>query len=180
MACADSVTGAKTADDYKKWESEQPEDKLRTMGRFQYTPFGLYECRAFVSANLAAQTGFDDEDLRILLESILNMYEHDRSASKGMMSVITPLIIFRHVGVPTDGIQRDNRKRLGCAPAHRLFDLIKVERKSGIEVPRSWKDYSASIDMEHCPAGVDIGFLTSPYGEVTWNKIPEDAELFQR
>lgn len=88
------------------WEEAQPEDKLRTMGRKQIIPFGLYEVRGFVSANLAEETGFDEEDLNVLFESILNMYEHDRSASKGEMAVVSPLIIFKHVGTDSDAEQR--------------------------------------------------------------------------
>ena len=93
MAVADAIKDG-TVDDYKKLEAETPEDKLRTMGRKQIIPFGLYEIRGFISANLAAETGFDDNDLNILFESILNMYEHDRSASKGEMEVVSPLILF--------------------------------------------------------------------------------------
>ena len=79
------LTPSRTArwEDYLKKEAETPEDKLRTMGRKQLIPFGLYEVRGFVSANLAAETGFDNEDLHALFEAILNMYEHDHSASKG-------------------------------------------------------------------------------------------------
>lgn len=93
MAVADKVKDGATVEDYAAWEQEQPEDKLRTMGRKQIIPFGLYEVRGFVSANLAEETGFDDEDLNILFEAILNMYEHDHSASKGEMAVVSPLII---------------------------------------------------------------------------------------
>ncbi|MEG2677844.1 MAG: type I CRISPR-associated protein Cas7 [Oscillospiraceae bacterium] len=106
MANAVDIKDAKSVEDYEKMESETSEDKLRTMGRKQFIPYGLYEAHGFVSANLAQETGFDDSDLRALFEAILNMYEHDRSASKGQMSVITPLIIFRHVGNDTDHGQR--------------------------------------------------------------------------
>ena len=94
MAVADSAKNAVTIEEYEAWEKEQPEDKLRTMGRKQIIPFGLYEIRGFISANLAEETGFDEADLKILFEAILNMYEHDHSASKGEMSVVSPLIIF--------------------------------------------------------------------------------------
>ena len=97
MAVADKVKDGAVVEDYMAWEEAQSEDKLRTMGRKQIIPFGLYEVRGFVSANLAEETGFDEEDLNVLFESILNMYEHDRSASKGEMAVVSPLIIFKHV-----------------------------------------------------------------------------------
>lgn len=177
MATADKVDTAKTVADYEAWETQQPEDKLRTMGRKQFIPYGLYEARGFISANLAMETGFDERDLKILFESILNMYEHDRSASKGEMVVLSPLIIFRHTGTDSDLEQRKRQARLGCAPSHRLFDLVSVEPK--VEFPRSFRDYEAHISLESRPAGVDIGFLCSPYGQIVWNQVPEDAELFR-
>ena len=109
MAVADKVKDGAVVEDYMAWEEAQPEDKLRTMGRKQIIPFGLYEVRGFVSANLAEETGFDEEDLNVLFESILNMYEHDRSASKGEMAVVSPLIIFKHVGTDSDAGGRPAR-----------------------------------------------------------------------
>ena len=115
MSVADKLDADTTFEQYEKWESEQPEDKLRTMGRKQLIPYGLYQGTGFISANLADQndsnkgTGFDENDLNILWESILNMYEHDRSASKGHMSTVQPLIIFRHIGTDSDVIQRKDK-----------------------------------------------------------------------
>ncbi|MEG0167305.1 MAG: type I-C CRISPR-associated protein Cas7/Csd2 [Ruthenibacterium sp.] len=179
MASAVDIKEAKSLADYEKLEAETPEDKLRTMGRKQFIPYGIYEARGFISANLAQETGFDEKDLKILFEAILNMYEHDRSASKGQMSVITPLIIFRHVGTDTDLEQRSRQAKLGCAPAHRLFDLAEVHKREDVDYPRSWRDYTAKIALEQRPNGVDIGFLTSPQGEISWNKVPDDAEFFR-
>ncbi|MEG0442008.1 MAG: type I-C CRISPR-associated protein Cas7/Csd2 [Oscillospiraceae bacterium] len=179
MASAVDIKDAKTVADYEKMEAETPEDKLRTMGRKQFIPYGLYEARGFVSANLAQETGFDEGDLKLLFEAILNMYEHDRSASKGQMSVITPLIIFRHVGTDSDLDQRSRQAKLGCAPAHRLFDLAKVRKCDDVIYPRSWRDYTAKIALDQRPAGVDVGFLTSPTGEISWNRVPDDAEFFR-
>ena len=127
MAKAEEVKNAKTAADYEQWENGQSEDSLRTMGRKQFIPYGLYEARGFVSANLAMETGFDEEDLRVLFEAILNMYEHDRSSSKGEMAVVSPLILFRHTGTDSDLEQRKRQARLGCAPSYQLFDLVRVE-----------------------------------------------------
>lgn len=179
MANAVEVKDAKTAADYESWEADQAEDTLRTMGRKQLIPYGLYEAHGFISANLAQETGFDETDLRALFEAILNMYEHDRSASKGEMSVITPLVIFRHTGTDSDLEQRKRQTRLGCASAHRLFELVQVEKKPEVAFARSWRDYQATIRLDARPAGVDIGFLCSPYGEIVWNAVPEDAELFR-
>lgn len=179
MANAVEVKDAKSAADYESWEAKQAEDTLRTMGRKQLIPYGLYEAHGFISANLAQETGFDEKDLRALFEAILNMYEHDRSASKGEMSVITPLVIFRHTGTDSDLEQRKRQARLGCASAHRLFELVQVEKKPEVAFARSWRDYQATIRLDACPAGVDVGFLCSPYGEIVWNAVPEDAELFR-
>lgn len=179
MATAKNVETAKTVADYEAWEAGEQESALRTMGRKQFISYGLYEVRGFISANLAQETGFDDTDLKVLFESVLNMYEHDRSASKGEMSVITPLVIFRHTGTDSDLTQRKRQAMLGCAPAHRLFDLVSVQKKPDVTYPRSWKDYEATVALASRPAGVDIGFLTNPYGEVVWNEVPEDAEFFR-
>ena len=176
MAVAEKIKGEETFDNYQKWENEQDEDSLRTMGRKQFIPYGLYEARGFVSANLASETGFDEKDLKVLFESILNMYEHDRSASKGQMSVISPLIIFRHSGTDSNEAQRLKQAKLGCAPAHKLFELVNVQKKADVKYPRNYVDYDASINLDKIPDGVDVGFLVNPFGEVQWNTIPIDCD----
>ena len=130
MAVADKVKDGATVEEYiAMGRGSSLRTSFRTMGRRQIIPFGLYEVRGFVSANLAEETGFDEEDLNVLFEAIMNMYEHDRSASKGEMEVVSPLIIFKHVGTDSDPVQRVRQAKLGCAPAHRLFDLVKVSKK---------------------------------------------------
>ena len=178
MAVADTIKDGKV-EDYLKKEAETPEDKLRTMGRKQLIPFGLYEVRGFISANLAAETGFDGEDLKALFEAILNMYEHDHSASKGEMSVVSPLIIFKHVGTDTDEVQRAKQAKLGCAPAHKLFELVHVRKKADVEFARSYRDYDAEVDASRVPAGVEIGFQSNPYGPVCWRSLPEGEDWFR-
>lgn len=179
MATADkSKGGGQTVEDYQKTEDETPEDQLRTMGRKQLIPFGLYEVRGFVSANLATDTGFDDHDLEVLFEAILNMYEHDHSASKGEMAVVSPLILFKHVGTDSDPEQRAKQARLGCAPAHKLFDLVQVHRRAEVGSPRSYRDYDATVDMTHLPAGVKIGFKSDAYSPICWNALPEGETWF--
>ena len=175
MAVADNIKDGKVKD-YQDYENSRDEDSLRTMGRKQLIPFGLYEVRGFISACLAAETGFDEEDLRILFEAILNMYEHDHSASKGEMSVVSPLILFKHVGTDSDEEQRGRQAKLGCAPAHKLFDLVRVAKRPGIEAPRSYRDYDAEVDLQHVPAGVKIGFQT--YAGVTWGALPQEEDWF--
>ena len=175
VAVAEDIKNG-TVEDYEKYESNQPEDKLRTMGRKQFIPFGLYEVRGFISAFLAAETGFDDQDLKILFEAILNMYEHDRSASKGEMSVVSPVIVFKHVGTDSVESQRIEQAKLGCAPAHKLFELVRVIKKPDVTTPRSYLDYDASIDLCHVPAGVEVGFLN--YNGAAWGSLPPEETWF--
>ena len=161
---------------YAQLEAEAAEDKLRTMGRKQFISYGLYEARGFISANLAAETSFDENDLKALFEAILNMYEHDRSASKGEMSVISPLIIFRHDGTDSDPVQRARQAKLGCAAAHKLFDLVHIEKKAEVEHPRSYRDHICSIRLSDVPQGVKVGFLDDPYGEIVWDALPAGCD----
>ena len=179
MAVADKVKDDATVEDYIAWEEAQPEDRLRTMGRKQIIPFGLYEVRGFISANLAEETGFDEEDLNVLFEAILNMYEQDHSASKGEMAVVSPLILFKHVGTDTDMAQRVRQAKLGCAPAHKLFDLVKVTKKPSVPYPRSYRDYDALVSLEKVPQGVQIGFKSNAFGPVTWDALPQDEDWFR-
>lgn len=166
----------KSYEEYEKLEREAPEDKLRTMGRKQIIPFGLYEVRGFISANLAAETGFDEDDMKALFEAILNMYEHDHSASKGEMEVVSPLIVFKHEGTDTDPVQRARQAKLGCAPAHKLFELVRVTKKT--DCLRSYRDYEAKVALTQVPAGVRMGFLRDPYGEIVWDELPRGESWF--
>lgn len=157
MAVADKAAGAKTSADYEKWENEQEEDKLRTMGRKALIPYGLYVAKGFISANLAKGTGFSEDDLKNLWDALLNMYDHDRSASKGMMSC-RGLYVFKHVGTDSDPNQRIKQSMLGCAPAHKLLDkgaIIDIVRKSATS-PRSFADYEVLVHRDRLPAGVEL------------------------
>lgn len=113
-----------------------------TMGRKSTVPYGLYVCHGFVSANLANQSGFSEEDLALFWDALINMFDTDRSAARGLMSA-QKLIVFKH------------ESELGNAPAHKLFDLVKVERTSE-GVARSFKDYSVTIDKDNLPNGVTV------------------------
>lgn len=177
-AVAETIKDGKV-EDYLKMEAETAEDKLRAMGRKQLIPFGLYEIRGFISANLAAETGFDDDDLQALFEAILNMYEHDHSASKGEMSVVSPLIIFKHVGTDSDAVQRVRQAKLGCAPAHKLFELVHVQKKADVEFARSYRDYDAVVSVDNVPSGVEIGFQSNPYGPICWGALPDGEDWLQ-
>lgn len=184
MAVAETVRGAKSSGDYLEWEKEQAEDKLRTMGRKSLIPYGLYVGKGFISAHLAdpskGGTGFSEEDLHLLWEALLKMYEHDRSASKGVMSVREPVFIFKHVGTDTDDSQRAQQAKLGCAPAHKLFDLVQISRIEPGSSPRSFSDYTISFGSSGLPAGVKAGFAVTAAGggvEVVWDEAPEPVMM---
>ncbi len=128
-------------------EARVPEDKLRTMGRKALIPYGLFLGKGFISAHLAQQTGFTMADLRLLFEAILNMYEHDRSASKGVMTVRAPIYVFKHVGTADESKNGDQRKReamLGCCPAQVLFEqVVEILPLKDPSLPaRSFADYA--------------------------------------
>lgn len=178
MQIAENVKGAETYEAYEEWESKQDDSKLRTMGRKQLIPFGLFEGRGFISSNLAEGTDFSEEDLMLFWESLLNMYEHDRSASKGQMSVIAPIVVFRHIGTDTDQQQRERQAKLGCAAAHKLFELVKIEKNDETTVPRSYQDYTLRISASRLPRGVEIGFLVRDMDKVhiSWGVLPENCD----
>ena len=123
-------------------EAEKQGGDNRTMGRKATVPYGLYVCHGFISANLAQQTGFSEEDLALFWDALKNMFDVDRSAARGLMSA-QKLIVFKHESV------------LGNAPANKLFDLVKVEKKCD-GAPRKFSDYEVSIDTENLPAGVIV------------------------
>ena len=158
-AVAEDIKNAKTLNEFVQWEANQPEDTLRTMGRKSLIPDGLFVAKGFISAHLAQGTGFSETDLKMLLESLMNMYDFDRSASKGMMAT-RRLIVFKHVG--TDNGSAEDTKRqamLGCAPAQRLLDLgqiVSIELKDKTKAPRLFNDYSVQTDASKLPKGVQM------------------------
>jgi CRISPR-associated protein Csd2 len=159
-AVADDAKGAKTSEAFLEWELNQPEDKLRTMGRKALIPYGLFVAKGFVSAGLAEGTGFSDDDLLLLVEGLLNMYDHDRSASKGLMST-RRLLLFQHVGTDTDPTQRARQSKLGCAPAHHLLDvgesgIVNVVKNESVIAPRRYTDYTVTVHEDRLPSGVRL------------------------
>lgn len=118
------------------------ESKETEMGRKYIVPYGLYRMEGYVSANLARKTtGFSEEDLELLWQAIINMFDQDHSAARGKMAVRS-LIVFKH------------DSELGNAPSYKLFDLIHVDHKEEGKVPRSFDDYVVTIDREKVPQGV--------------------------
>ena len=144
--------------EYVAWENEQPEDKLRTMGRKSLIPYGLYVAKGFVSANLAEGTKFTEADLSLLCEALKMMYDHDRSASKGMMAC-RGLILFKHEGTDSDPEQKKRQAKLGCAPAQRLLDpgkVVTIEARDKEAPPRKFTDYAVTVNKAALPKGVVI------------------------
>lgn len=181
VCCSDKLPDSASAADYLKSESEKDVDKLRTMGRKQLIPFGLYEIHGFVSANLAGQTGFDEQDLAYLFEALANMYDATRSSSKGTMSVVSPVIIFKHVGEPGAPVDEQERSaKLGRAPAHKLFELVDCHKKPGVDTPDSYRDYECCVNISGLPRGIEVGFLPS-YSQsgITWGKLPDGETWVQ-
>ena len=123
-------------------ESKKQSGGNRTMGRKATVPYGLYVCHGFISANLAQQTGFSEEDLQLFWDALKNMFDFDRSAARGLMSA-QKLIVFKH------------DSPLGNAPANKLFDWVKVEKVCD-GAPRSFHDYVVSVDYENVPAMVKV------------------------
>ncbi|HHV97070.1 MAG TPA: type I-C CRISPR-associated protein Cas7/Csd2 [Clostridiaceae bacterium] len=118
-------------------------EKSSKMGRKQIVPYALYRVEGYVSANLAKKTGFSEQDLELLWEAIINMFEHDRSAARGNMST-RELIVFKH------------QSEFGNCPAYKLFDTIVIKRKDENKPPRSFNDYDVIIDKTAIPPGVEM------------------------
>ena len=137
-------------------ESEKQGGDNRTMGRKHTVPYGLYRAHGFISAHLAQQTGFSEDDLKLLWQALAQMFDHDRSAARGEMAT-RGLYVFKHVGTDSDENQRKQQAMLGCAPAHKLFDLVKVERNDKTIPSRSFADYTVPpiVGLEDFP-GVEL------------------------
>ena len=123
-------------------EAEKQNGDNRTMGRKATIPYGLYVCHGFISANLAKQTGFCEEDLNLFWNALKNMFDNDRSAARGLMSA-QKLIVFKH------------DSELGNAPANKLFELVKIEKTTD-SVARTFADYKVSVDNDNLPANVTV------------------------
>lgn len=123
--------------------NEKDREKGQTMGKKQIVPYALYRAEGYISAHLAQKTtGFSEEDLELFWEGLVNMFEHDHSASRGKLSA-RKLIVFKH------------DTALGCCQSHILFDKVNVERLSGDLPPRTFGDYRVTVETD-VPAGVEV------------------------
>lgn len=128
---------------YTTEEKTQSTTASTEMGRKHTIAYGLYCAHGFVNAAFAAQTGFTEDDLTVLWRALANMFDMDRSAARGLMSP-RGLYVFKHSST------------LGDAPAHKLFERVKVAKRDGIESPRSFDDYTVTVDAENLPPGVTL------------------------
>lgn len=120
------------------------ENKSTEMGRKNIVPYALYRAEGYISANLARKvTGFSEEDMELLWDAIINMFEHDHSAARGKMAV-RELIVFKH------------SKELGDCPAYKLFDSVEVKRKEDVVYPRKYQDYVIEIHEDMIPETVEM------------------------
>lgn len=126
-------------------EADAEKNGDKNMGRKYVVPYGLYRCEGFVSANLAQKsTGFSEDDLALLWDALINMFEDDRSAARGLMAVRS-LIAFKHESV------------FGNAPSYELFDCVSTKKRDGVLAPRSFKDYEPiTVDESRVPEGVEV------------------------
>lgn len=126
---------------------QAPEDETArsgTMGRKAYIPYGLYVAHGFYVPAFARDTGFSNEDLAVLWQALVNMWDLDRSASRGL-TACRGLYVFSH------------SSPLGNAPAHRLLDLVKPRRREDVTVTRSFDDYQpVEVDTSRLPQGVTL------------------------
>ncbi|MBN1364805.1 MAG: type I-C CRISPR-associated protein Cas7/Csd2 [Syntrophaceae bacterium] len=125
-------------------ESIKQKGDNRTIGKKTLIPYGLFRTEGYISAHFAQKTGFTESDLKLLWDALTNMFDHDHSAARGKMNA-RKLIVFKHDST------------LGNASAHKLFELIKIDRNDDpVNPPRNFSQYSVSIDFQNKPDGVEI------------------------
>lgn len=142
-----SIVGpAQNEKDVNKADAEGEARNFGTMGRKSLVHYGLYRAHGFFNPHFAKQTGANADDLALLWEALQGMWDQARSSSKGLLAC-RGLYVFSH------------DSPLGNAPAHDLFDRIAVQRNDGVEAPRTFKEYTVSVDDGALPAGVSLTSL---------------------
>ena len=122
-------------------EAKSQDGDNRTMGKKNIVPYGLYRAEGYISAHLAKQTTFNEDDLELLWQSLINMFDHDRSAARGKMAA-RALVAFKHDSA------------IGNAPAHTLLSRLNVVRNSDGKPARAYTDYTVGLDESDMPSGV--------------------------
>ena len=156
-------------------DAEHDEQTKRTMGEKKVVSYGLYVVQGTISPSLAIRTGFSEDDLNKLFEALLQMYEFDNSASKQGMRAASPLIIFKHIGThPENPEQNEKEALLGCMPAHKLYNMLRITKKEGVEYPRKLEDYDIAMQIPETMRGIDIGVKENPFGDIIWRNESTD------
>lgn len=163
----DSIVGKEIPMSRTAAVSVDDPDQKGLGARKSIVPYGLYRVHGYISAHLASQTNFTEGDLEMLWSALMNMFDQDPAAARTGMHA-QKLIVFKHVGTDKDEKQREEQAKLGCEPAHKLFDLVTVKRRIEKEVDekecskisekpaRAFQDYVINIDRDACPDGVGI------------------------
>ena len=172
MCYAETSGDLNTIEDYEKEEASRSSDMKRTMGEKQIVYYGLYALRGTISAAFAEKTGFSEKDLNVLCEALIQMFSHNVSSSKAGMHLETPVILFKHVGTQdeTNVEEKAREAKLGCVPAQKLFKLLEVHKKDGVEYPRSTNDYDICFNLSALPDGVEVGFKEMPFEDFVWGE----------
>lgn len=129
-------------------QEEGASGKTTEMGRKAIVPYALYRAHGFFSPHLARQTGFQSEDLALVWDALVNMWDLDHSAARGLMAC-RGLYIFSH------------ERPTGNAPAHKLFDCVQIARNAGVDAPRAFCDYTITVQPDTLPAGVTLTRLVA-------------------
>ncbi len=128
---------------------EADAEKERTMGNKHIVPYALYLAKGYVSPSFAEKTGFTNDDYEIFVQALSQMFENDRSAARGEM-IVRGIYDFEHIGTQgeTNAAQNRQEAKLGCAPAHKLFDTIQIQLKEDKEFPASFDDYQITCSYK--------------------------------
>lgn len=168
-----------TLEEYDKADAKMSEDQKRTLGKKAFIPYGLYPIHSVVNANLAEKVGFTEEDFDIFLEALSQMYDYEPTSSKAGMSVLAPIIVFKHVGHESDPeAQRARECKLGCASMQKLHSLLSIVKKDGVDVPRNINDYDITLKLSQLPDGIACGIKNSAFDKIEWLTGKEDIKLF--
>lgn len=163
----DSIVGKEISMSRTAAVSIDDPDQKGLGARKSIVPYGLYRVHGYISAHLSSQTNFSEDDLEMLWSALMNMFDQDPAAARTGMHA-QKLIVFKHVGTDKDEKQKNEQARLGCAPAHKLFDLVTIKRRTEKEgdekecpeisekPARSFGDYIVNTAKDACPKGVEI------------------------
>ena len=177
--CCFTEGSGSNIESYEEAESKMEDNKKRTMGQKTFIPYGLYCVKGSISPKGADITGFSEKDLERFFEGVVQSYNYLPSSSKQGMSVLTPVIVFKHIGTSdaSNEEQKTKESRVGCSPAYQLYKLIKVQKKNGVVYPRSLDDYEISVNKTDVPDGVKLLFKNSAFGCLSEECTSKDIKI---